>query len=108
MINICDADWASDASDHKSVSGYVTTMAGSAISWSSKKQTSVALSTAEAEYIATTCFKSFLVLFLGGKTPACCGVLTETSLRAQHSIDGHLHPLRFACNHIKLQGGEAT
>jgi len=50
----CDADWASDASDHKSISGYVITMAGGAVSWSSKKQTSVALSTAEAEYIAAT------------------------------------------------------
>ena len=53
-INIyCDADWASDA-DRKSVSGYVITMAGGAVSWSSKKQAMIALSTAEAEYIAAT------------------------------------------------------
>ncbi len=50
----CDADWASDASDCKSVSGYVVIIAGGAVSWSSKKQTSVALSTAEAEYIVAT------------------------------------------------------
>ena len=47
-----DADWAGDTNDRKSTSGYVFTMSGSAISWRSKKQTSVALSTAEAEYIA--------------------------------------------------------
>jgi hypothetical protein len=52
LQHFCDADWASDATDRKSVSGYVITMAGGAVSWSSKKQTSVALSTAEAEYIA--------------------------------------------------------
>ena len=52
-LNIyCDADWASDA-DRKSVSGYVITLAGGAIVWSSKKQSTVALSTAEAEYVAT-------------------------------------------------------
>jgi hypothetical protein len=54
----CDADWASDATDQKSVSSYVITMAGGAVSWSSKKQTSVALSTAEAEYIAATLMRS--------------------------------------------------
>ena len=53
--NLCgysDADWAGDINDRKSTSGYVFIMSGSAISWRSKKQSSVALSTAEAEYIA--------------------------------------------------------
>ncbi|KAJ3533806.1 hypothetical protein NMY22_g7186 [Coprinellus aureogranulatus] len=49
----CDADWASNA-DRKSISGYVCTLAGGAVAWSSKNQISVALSTAEAEYIAAT------------------------------------------------------
>ena len=52
LVGYSDADWAGDTNDRKSTSGYVFMMSGSAISWRSKKQTSVALSTAEAEYIA--------------------------------------------------------
>lgn len=48
----CDADWASDRTDRKSFSGYVFTLAGAAISWSSRKQRCTALSTVEAEYVA--------------------------------------------------------
>src|SRR5271155_121851 len=46
-----DADWGA-GKDRKSISGYVFTLAGGAISWSSKKQATTALSTTEAEYIA--------------------------------------------------------
>ena len=47
-----DADWAGDVQDQKSTSGYVFLLAGGAINWRSNKQTCVALSTAEAEYVA--------------------------------------------------------
>ena len=47
-----DADWAGDVRDRKSTTGYVFTDATGAISWSSKKQTTIALSTVEAEYVA--------------------------------------------------------
>ena len=47
-----DADWAGDHSDRKSTSGYVFMLLGAPISWGSKKQKSVSLSTSEAEYIA--------------------------------------------------------
>jgi hypothetical protein len=48
-----DADWATDVNNRKSTSGFVFMLGGAAISWGSKKQTSVALSSTEAEYIAT-------------------------------------------------------
>jgi len=38
--------------DHKSTSGYVFLAAGGAITWKSKKQTTIALSTTQAEYVA--------------------------------------------------------
>jgi len=53
-----DADWASDKADRKSVSGMVIMFYGGPISWSSKKQRSVATSTCESEYMAlSTCGK---------------------------------------------------
>ena len=52
IAGFSDADWAGDHDDQKPTSGFVFMMSGAAISWNSKKQTCVALSTAEAEYIA--------------------------------------------------------
>ena len=51
-MEFSDADWGGDLDDRKSTSGYVFQVGGTAISWRSKKQTCVALSTAEAENIA--------------------------------------------------------
>jgi len=48
-----DADWGA-GEDRKSIGGYVFLINGGAISWASKKQTSVALSSTEAEYMVLT------------------------------------------------------
>jgi hypothetical protein len=47
-----DADWAGSAVDRKSTSGCCFTLGSAMVSWCSRKQTFVALSTAEAKYIA--------------------------------------------------------
>ena len=47
-----DADWAGDIDDRKSTSGYLFKVGGAPISWKSRKQSCVALSTAEAEYMS--------------------------------------------------------
>jgi hypothetical protein len=47
-----DVDWGANMIDRKSISGYVFQMANSPISWQSKKQPTVALSSMEAEYMA--------------------------------------------------------
>ena len=47
-----DADWAGDKVSRKSTSGYVFKIGGSTITWQSKRQSVIALSSTEAEYIA--------------------------------------------------------
>jgi hypothetical protein len=53
LIGYSDADWAGCKIDRKRTSGTCQFLGRSLVSWASKKQNSVALSTAEAEYIAT-------------------------------------------------------
>ena len=45
-----DADWAGNISDRKSTSGYFTFVGGNLVTWRSKKQKVVALSSAEVEF----------------------------------------------------------
>ena len=52
IVGFSDADWGGDVNDQKSPSGYVFQIDGSTMRWRGKKQTNVALSTAEAEYIS--------------------------------------------------------
>eukprot|EP00253_Pinus_taeda_P028467 PITA_28467 len=54
LLGYTDADWAGSVVDHKSTSGCCFSLGFASISWMSRKQKSVALSTAEAEYIAAT------------------------------------------------------
>ncbi|XP_020080151.1 uncharacterized protein LOC109703839 [Ananas comosus] len=52
LIGYSDADWAGDLDERKSTSGYAFLLGNGAITWSSKKQTCIALSTMEAEFVA--------------------------------------------------------
>ncbi|XP_019228344.1 PREDICTED: uncharacterized protein LOC109209517 [Nicotiana attenuata] len=49
MVAFCDLDWASCRDSRRSVSGFLVTLGSCPISWKSKKQTTVSLSSAGAE-----------------------------------------------------------
>ena len=51
LYGFADAAYA-NTDDYKSTSGYVFIVSGGAITWRSKKQTTIALSSTEAEYVA--------------------------------------------------------
>ena len=56
LIECSDADWVGCVDDRKSTSGTTFFLGGCLVSWSSKKQSLVSLSTAKAEYIAAITF----------------------------------------------------
>ncbi|KAJ8044051.1 Copia protein [Holothuria leucospilota] len=59
LISFCDGDWGNSA-DRKSVTGYIFQLAsdGPVISWKSRKQQTVALSTCKAEYMSMAAARS--------------------------------------------------
>lgn len=52
LVGFCDADWGGDLRDRKSTTGYCFMYSNCLISWCSKKQSTVSLSSAESEYVA--------------------------------------------------------
>jgi hypothetical protein len=63
IVGYTDSDWAGDKGTRKSTSGYLFKLGNGAVSWSSKRQPTVALSSCEAEYMAVTqCVKEAIWL----------------------------------------------
>ncbi|GIL60632.1 hypothetical protein Vafri_15174 [Volvox africanus] len=54
LLGFCDADHAGCVDTRRSTTGYVFSVHGCAVSWASKLQRSVAVSTMEAEYVAAS------------------------------------------------------
>jgi transposase InsO family protein len=54
VFGYSDSDWAGDAETRRSTSGYAFFVAGGLVSWTSRRQSIVTLSSTEAEYVALT------------------------------------------------------
>jgi hypothetical protein len=52
LVGYADADWGASIDDRRSYTGYVFNFANVAVSWESRKQRTVAMSSTEAEYMA--------------------------------------------------------
>ena len=54
IVGYCDSDYAGDLDKRRSTTGYLFTLTKAPVSWKSTLQSTVALSTTEAEYMAIT------------------------------------------------------
>ena len=54
LCGFTDADWAGSPTDRKSTSGGIFSIGSTAVSWYSRKQRSMALSSVEAKYMAAS------------------------------------------------------
>jgi hypothetical protein len=54
LVGYSDSDWGGDMQDRSSTSAYLFMFCGTSISWASKKQSTIALSSTEAEYVAAS------------------------------------------------------
>ena len=54
LVGYTDSDWAGSVSDRKSTSGCCFSLGSTIVSWFSRKQKSVALSSTKAEYMAAS------------------------------------------------------
>jgi transposase InsO family protein len=85
VIGYSDSDFVGCVDSRKSTSGYIFMMAGGAVSWRSAKQTLIATSTMEAEFVS--CFEATLH-----------GVWLKSFISGLRIMDSISKPLRMYCD----------
>nr|GEV80080.1 hypothetical protein [Tanacetum cinerariifolium] len=79
LVGYVDSDYAGDLDKRRSLTGYVFTIGGCAVSWKASLQTIVALSTTEAEYMAISeAFKE--AIWLRNLYGELCGDTSSTKI----------------------------
>ncbi|PNY09558.1 hypothetical protein L195_g006112, partial [Trifolium pratense] len=97
LIGWSDSDYAGDLDDRKSTTGFVFMLGSGAISWSSKKQPIVTLSTTEAEFVsAASCSCQGIWLrnvlsYLKVKQPGCSLIYCDNSSSIKLSKNPIMH-----------------
>ena len=85
VVGYSDTDFAGCVDSRKSTSGYIFIMAGGAVSWRSVKQTLIATSTMEAEFVS--CFEA-----------TTQGVWLKSFITGLRVMDSISRPLRIFCD----------
>ena len=103
LTGFCDSDWVGDT--RKSISGYCFSLGSGTVSWSSKKQPTVALSSMEVEYKAA-CFAACEAVWIR-RLFAHLGVQKEGAMVIkcddQNCMAIAKNPIFHACTkHIKI------
>jgi len=118
LISYCDADWARCLTTRRSVTGYCIFLGKSLVSWKSKKQITVARSSAEAKYrsmAAATCELSwlrFLLRDLCVEHPQPTGLFCDNQatlhIAANPMYNEHTKVIKIDCHIIRerIQRGE--
>ena len=108
-----DANWISDSDEIKSTSGYVFTLGGGVVAWKSSKQTLIASSTMESEFIAlesagkeTKWLKNFLSGIPLGMQPTPlvlmhCDCQAATSIAKNKAFNGKNRHIRLRHEIVK-------
>ena len=96
-----DADWAGDINTRKSTSGYIFKLGSATISWKSKRQSVVALSSTEAEYVAL-CSATQEVVWLR-RLLAGIGFVQEEATTLDEDNQGTIALAKNPYNHIRTK-----